>query len=76
MHIINELLQLAGCELLSEEELTETKPARYLSHLDKSQSFANLTAERNNPLYEPVEGDSPSIDAYKNKMKQKRTIKI
>ena len=73
MHIINELLQLAGCELLSEEELNETKPARYLSHLDKSQSFANLTAERNNPLYEPVEGDSPSIAAYKTKMQQKQS---
>lgn len=73
MNLINELLQIAGCELLDEEKLNETKPARYLSHLDKSKSFANLTAERNNPLYEPIDGDAPSINSYKNKMKQNQS---
>lgn len=49
MNLINELLQIAGCELLDEEELNETKPARFNQHLDNyNDSFATISAERRN----------------------------
>lgn len=67
---INEMLRLAGCQ----EELLETKPARYLYHLDKTKSFANISPERNNPLYEPVEGDAKRIDDWKRKHKQTQSM--
>lgn len=70
MSEFDELLILAGLE---EQVLNETKPARYNSHLDKEKSFANMSAERNNAIYEPVDGDTPKIDAYKAKMKQKQS---
>ena len=49
MFEFDELLMLAGLE---DQVLNETKPARYNSHLDKEKSFANMSAERNNAIYE------------------------
>ena len=63
------ILKLAGCETI----LDETKPSRLQTHLQKEKSFANLTSEINDPIYEPVEGDTDKIDAYKRKMKQKQS---
>jgi len=54
-----------------DEELMETKPARLKHHtLEPDAQFAHISAERNNPLYEPVEGETPKIAKYKRTKKQ------
>ena len=56
-----------------DEELMETKPARLKHHtLEPDAQFAHISAERNNPLYEPVEGETKKIGKYKRTKREKQ----
>ena len=56
-----------------DEELMETKPARLKYHtLEPDAQFAHISAERNNSLYEPVEGETKKIGKYKRIKREKQ----
>jgi hypothetical protein len=57
-------------------EIEETKPNRLKHHLfNKDASFAQLSAERNNKIFEPHPLDSDRVADKKKRLKQKN-IKV